>query len=110
VYIYGFSLSETIVGCAIVEFTRRDDIVLAIKVPAHARQTQWIGLSRKAIGEPRLATDCIDLYQVHRTDPETPVGRRSMHCGDVVKAGKAGYLGASSIYAWKFATMRRSAA
>src|SRR3982750_2536137 len=74
------------------------------------------GLSRKAILQEidaslaRLGTDYVDLYQIHRFDPETPVEETMEALHDVVKAGKARYLGASSMYAWQFARMQHAAA
>ena len=111
--IYSFGASEQIVGRAITQFARRDDIVLATKV--HQRMHDGpggSGLSRKAILEQvdasltRLGTDYIDLYQIHRFDPDTPVAETMETLHEVVKAGKARYLGASSMYAWQFATMQ----
>ena len=114
--IYGFGSSEQVVGRAIKELARRDDIVLATKV----HQTMHAGpggsgLSRKAIMEQidasliRLGTDYVDLYQIHRFDPETPVEETMEALHDVVKAGKARYLGASSMLAWQFAKMQHAA-
>ncbi|MDH6293073.1 aldo/keto reductase [Rhodococcus opacus] len=114
--IYSFGASETIVGRAIKELARRDDIVLATKV--HQRMHDGpggSGLSRKAIMEQvdasltRLGTDYIDLYQIHRFDPGTPVEETMEALHDVVKAGKARYLGASSMFAWQFAKMQYAA-
>ena len=73
------------------------------------------GLSRRAVMEQvdaslqRLGTDYIDLYQIHRFDPNTPVEETMEALHDVVKAGKVGYLGASSMWAWQFATMQHAA-
>ncbi|MGW3981919.1 aldo/keto reductase [Streptomyces mirabilis] len=111
--IYSFGASEEIVGRAIKQFARRDDIVLATKVHQHMHDGPGgSGLSRKAIMEQvdasltRLGTDYIDLYQIHRFDPQTPVEETMEALHDVVKAGKARYLGASSMYAWQFAKMQ----
>jgi aryl-alcohol dehydrogenase-like predicted oxidoreductase len=98
------------------QFTRRDDIVLATKVffPVHDGPG-GSGLSRKAIIEQidasltRLGTDYIDLYQIHRYDPETPVEETMQALDDVVKAGKVRYLGASSMFAWRFAKLQHAA-
>ncbi|GAA1727670.1 aldo/keto reductase [Streptomyces yatensis] len=113
---YGQGASEETVGRAIRKYTRREDIVLATKVffkmgdgPGGA------GLSRRAIMEQvdaslaRLGTDYIDLYQIHRLDPETPVEETMEALHDVVKAGKARYIGASSMWAWQFSKMQYTA-
>ena len=100
--IYNAGTSEETVGRALKEFTRRDDIVVATKVffPIHDGPG-GSGLSRKAIMEQidasltRLGTDYVDLYQIHRFDPDTPVEETMEALHDVVKAGKARYLGAS---------------
>jgi len=114
--IYGDGTSEEIVGRAIKAYTRREDVVLATKV--HFRMHDGpggAGLSRKAIMEQvdaslaRLGTDYVDLYQIHRFDPETPIEETMQALHDVVKAGKARYLGASSMWAWQFATMQHAA-
>jgi aryl-alcohol dehydrogenase-like predicted oxidoreductase len=111
--VYGFGSSEEIVGRAIRKYTRREDIVLATKV--HFRMHDGpggSGLSRKAIMEQidasleRLGTDYVDLYQIHRFDPETPVEETMEALHDVVKAGKVRYLGASSMLAWQFSKMQ----
>src|SRR3954447_4682690 len=111
--VYGFGTSEEIVGRAIKKYSRRDDIVLATKV--HFRMHEGpggSGLSRKAIMEQidaslsRLGTDYVDLYQIHRFDPNTPVEEVMEALHDVVKAGKARYIGASSMWAWQFAKMQ----
>jgi hypothetical protein len=110
--IYSFGASEEIVGRAIRKFTRRDDIVRATKVHQHMHDGPGgSGLSRKAIIEQvdaslsRLGTDYIDVYQIHRFDPETPVEETTEALHDVIKAGKARYLGASSMFAWQFAKL-----
>jgi 1-deoxyxylulose-5-phosphate synthase len=115
--IYSFGGSEKIVGRALKEFAQRDHIVLATKVHQHMHDGPGgSGLSRKAIMEQidasliRLDTDYIDLYQIHRFDPETPVEETMEALHDVVKAGKARYLGASSMWAWQFAKMQHVAA
>lgn len=109
---YSRGVSEEVVGRALRDFTRRDQVVLATKVfyPVvdHANSG---GLSRKHIMEAidgslsRLGVDYVDLYQIHRFDPHTPIEETLEALHDVVKAGKALYLGASSMYAWQFATM-----
>jgi aryl-alcohol dehydrogenase-like predicted oxidoreductase len=114
--VYGYGTSEEIVGRAIAKYTRREDVVLATKVhfPMH-EGPGGSGLSRKAIMEQidasltRLGTDHVDLYQIHRFDPDTPVEETMEALHDVVKAGKARYLGASSMWAWQFATMQYTA-
>ncbi|WP_326570220.1 aldo/keto reductase [Actinacidiphila glaucinigra] len=114
--IYGLGTSEEIVGRALKKYVQRDDIVLATKLfqPMH-QGPGGAGLSRKAVMEQvdaslrRLDTDYIDLYQIHRFDPETPVEETMEALHDVVKAGKARYIGASSMWAWQFATMQHTA-
>ena len=114
--VYGYGSSEEIVGRAIAAYTRRADVVLATKVffPMH-EGPGGRGLSRKAIMEQidasltRLGTDYVDLYQIHRFDPLTPVAETMEALHDVVKAGKARYIGASSMWAWQFATMQHTA-
>lgn len=114
--VYGRGSSEEIVGRAVRRYTRREDVVLATKV--HFRMHDGPGghgLSRKAILEQvdasltRLGTDHVDLYQIHRFDPDTPVEETMEALHDVVKAGKARYIGASSMYAWQLATMQHAA-
>ena len=107
--VYSDGTSEEIVGRALKDFGQRDRIVLATKV--HGRMhagPNGMGLSRKAIMSEidhslrRLGTDYVDLYQIHRWDPHTPIEETLEALHDVVKAGKARYLGASSMYAWQF--------
>jgi len=114
--IYGLGTSEEIVGRALRKYTRRDDIVLATKVfQPMSDGPGGSGLSRRAVMEQvdasltRLGTDYIDLYQIHRFDPNTPIEETMEALHDVVKAGKARYLGASSMWAWQFATMQHAA-
>jgi aryl-alcohol dehydrogenase-like predicted oxidoreductase len=114
--VYSDGTSEEIVGRALAEFTRRDEIVIATKVNGamHQGPNAW-GLSRKAIMTEidnslrRLGTDHVDLYQIHRFDPNTPVEETMEALHDVVKAGKARYIGASSMYAWQFSKMQYTA-
>ena len=113
---YSDGSSEEIVGRALHEFARRDEIVVATKVRYASRQAPNIGgLSRKAIFHEidaslkRLAMDHVDLYQIHRWDPHTPIEETMEALHDVVKAGKARYLGASSMHAWQFAKAQRAA-
>ncbi len=107
---YSAGTSEEIVGRALKDYARRDDIVLATKVYNRMRPgPNGAGLSRKAIMTEidhslrRLGTDYVDLYQIHRWDYETPIEETMEALHDVVKAGKARYIGASSMYAWQFA-------
>jgi 1-deoxyxylulose-5-phosphate synthase len=110
---YGYGTSEEIVGRAIKEYSRREDIVLATKVFFKMHDGPGgSGLSRKAIMEQidaslaRLGTDYVDLYQIHRFDPDTPVEETMEALHDLVKAGKVRYLGASSMWAWQFAKLQ----
>jgi aryl-alcohol dehydrogenase-like predicted oxidoreductase len=107
--VYSDGTSEEIVGRALRDFAPRHDVVLATKV--HGRMhagPNGRGLSRKAIMNEidaslrRLGTDYVDLYQIHRWDHETPIEETLEALHDVVKAGKARYIGASSMYAWQF--------
>jgi aryl-alcohol dehydrogenase-like predicted oxidoreductase len=107
--VYSDGHSEEIVGRALKDFTRRDEVVLATKVHGRMRPgPNGAGLSRKAIFAEidhslrRLGTDYVDLYQIHRWDPTTPIEETLEALHDVVKAGKARYLGASSMFAWQF--------
>ncbi|MET0329988.1 MAG: aldo/keto reductase, partial [Dyella sp.] len=106
---YSDGSSEEIVGRALREFTRRDEVVIATKVFLPMRQgPNGGGLSRKAIMSEidaslkRLGTDYVDLYQIHRWDHDTPIEETLEALHDIVKAGKVRYLGASSMYAWQF--------
>ena len=109
---YSDGVSEEIVGRALKEFTSRDRIVIATKVfnPMGDNPNQR-GLSRKHIMHAiddslrRLQTDYVDLYQIHRFDYTTPIEETVAALHDVVKAGKALYVGASSMFAWQFAKM-----
>jgi 1-deoxyxylulose-5-phosphate synthase len=114
--VYGYGTSEEIVGRAIRKYTRREDVVLATKVYFKVGEGPGgSGLSRRAIMEQvdaslaRLGTDYIDLYQIHRFDPETPAEETMEALHDVVKAGKVRYLGASSMWAWQFAKLQHTA-
>ena len=107
--VYSGGSSEEIVGRALRDFARRDEIVLATKVRFKMREDpNGQGLSRKAIFSEmdaslrRLGTDYVDLYQTHRWDYETPIEETLEALHDVVKAGKARYIGASSMFAWQF--------
>jgi 1-deoxyxylulose-5-phosphate synthase len=108
--VYSLGASEEITGRALKEYARRDEIVLATKVFSRMREgPNGTGLSRKAIFQEidaslrRLGTDYVDLYQIHRFDPTTPIEETLEALNDVVRAGKARYLGASSMFAWQFA-------
>ncbi|MGH9874210.1 MAG: aldo/keto reductase, partial [Pyrinomonadaceae bacterium] len=101
--------SEEIVGRALRDFARREEIVLATKVYYPMREgPNARGLSRKSImieidaSLRRLGTDYVDLYQIHRWDKHTPIEETLEALHDVIKAGKARYIGASSMYAWQF--------
>ena len=114
--VYSLGASEEITGRAVKEFAaRRDDVVIATKVfnpmSEHPERTNDGGLSRKHImasidrSLKRLGTDYVDLYQIHRFDPATPMEETVEALNDVVRAGKALYVGASSMYAWQFLKM-----
>jgi aryl-alcohol dehydrogenase-like predicted oxidoreductase len=113
---YGYGTSEEIVGRAIKKYARREDIVLATKVffPMYDGPG-GSGLSRRAVMEQvdasltRLGTDYVDLYQIHRFDPSVPVEETMEALHDVVKAGKARYIGASSMWAWQLSKMQHAA-
>jgi 1-deoxyxylulose-5-phosphate synthase len=108
--VYSAGSSEEITGAALLSMARRDELVIATKV--HGRMSpgpNGQGLSRKAILSEidnslrRLGTDYVDLYQIHRWDYDTPIEETLEALHDVVKAGKARYIGASSMHAWQFA-------
>lgn len=106
---YSDGTSEEIVGRALRDFARREEIVLATKVFYPMREgPNARGLSRKSIMTEidaslrRLGTDYVDLYQIHRWDNHTPIEETLEALHDVIKAGKARYIGASSMYAWQF--------
>jgi 1-deoxyxylulose-5-phosphate synthase len=114
--VYSLGSSEEIVGALLAEFAPREDVVIATKVHGRMRPgPNGAGLSRAAIMHEidaslrRLGTDYVDLYQIHRFDPQVPVEETMEALHDVVKAGKARYLGASSMYAWQFAKMQSAA-
>jgi aryl-alcohol dehydrogenase-like predicted oxidoreductase len=108
--VYTNGASEEVVGRALRDFSKRDDYVLATKVfnPMGPGPNDK-GLSRKHIMSAidaslkRLGTDYVDLYQIHRWDYDTPIEETMEALHDVVKAGKARYIGASSMYSWQFA-------
>jgi aryl-alcohol dehydrogenase-like predicted oxidoreductase len=114
--VYSDGTSEEITGRALRDFARRDEVVLATKVHGRTRPgPNGAGLSRKAIMSEidhsleRLGTDYVDLYQIHRADPRTPVEETMEALHDLVKAGKVRYIGASSMYAWQFAKHQHTA-
>ncbi|MCL6452635.1 MAG: aldo/keto reductase [Alicyclobacillus sp.] len=107
--VYSDGTSEEILGRALKDFVHRDDVVIATKVNGRMHPgPNGQGLSRKAIlreidaSLKRLGTDYVDLYQIHRWDYNTPIEETMEALHDVVKAGKARYIGASSMYAWQF--------
>lgn len=127
---YSAGVSEEITGRFVREFCRRDEVVVASKVffpvdlgfkggnasgPKPAIAPNSSGLSRKRIlaaidaSLARLGLDHVDLYQIHRFDPQVPVEETMEALHDVVRAGKARYIGASSMYAWQFAKMQAAA-
>ena len=113
---YSDGTSEEIVGRALRDFARREEIVLATKVFYPMREgPNARGLSRKSImieidaSLRRLGTDYVDLYQIHRWDKHTPIEETLAALHDVIKAGKARYIGASSMYAWQFSQAQYTA-
>ncbi len=108
--VYSAGTSEEYVGRALIDYARREEVVIATKVNGRMHKgPNGAGLSRKAIMTEidaslrRLGTDHVDLYQIHRWDDGTPIEETLEALHDVVKAGKARYIGASSMYAWQFA-------
>jgi 1-deoxyxylulose-5-phosphate synthase len=109
--VYSDGSSEEITGRALRDFADRDEIVLATKLNGRMRPgANGAGLSRKAVlteidhSLRRLGVDHVDLYQIHRWDPVVPIEETLQALDDVVRAGKVRYLGASSMWAWQFAT------
>jgi aryl-alcohol dehydrogenase-like predicted oxidoreductase len=107
--VYSAGSSEEITGRAIRDFAHREDVVLATKVHGRMRPgPNGAGLSRKAIvaeleaSLTRLGTDYVDLYQIHRWDPATPIEETLEALDSAVRSGKVRYLGASSMWAWQF--------
>jgi aryl-alcohol dehydrogenase-like predicted oxidoreductase len=107
--VYSIGVSEEILGRALRDFAKRDEVVIATKVRGRMREgANGEGLSRKAILSEidhslrRLQTDYVDLYQIHRWDYETPIEETMEALNDVVRAGKARYIGASAMWAWQF--------
>ena len=114
--VYSLGTSEEYVGRALAGMATRDDVVIATKVFMPMRDGRNAGgLSRKAIMTEvdhslrRLGTDYIDLYQIHRWDHRTPIEETMEALHDVVKAGKARYIGASSMWAWQFSKAQYTA-
>ncbi len=114
--VYSYGASEEITGRALRDLARREEVVIATKVWGRMRPgPNGNGLSRKAImleidaSLRRLSTDYVDLYQIHRWDDATPIEETMEALHDVVRAGKARYIGASSMYAWQFAKAQRVA-
>jgi aryl-alcohol dehydrogenase-like predicted oxidoreductase len=106
---YSIGASEEILGRALKDFARRDEIIIATKVHGKMREDpNGGGLSRKAILSEidnslrRLGTDYVDLYQIHRWDYETPIEETMETLNDIVRAGKARYIGASAMWARQF--------
>jgi aryl-alcohol dehydrogenase-like predicted oxidoreductase len=109
---YSEGVSEEVVGRALKDFAQRDQVVIATKVFYPTKEHPgYTGLSRKHIMEAidaslrRLGVDYVDLYQIHRFDPDTPIEETCEALNDVIKAGKARHIGASSMYVWQFAKM-----
>ncbi len=107
--VYSIGASEEILGRALKDFAKRDEVVIATKVHGKMREgPNGGGLSRKAIlseidnSLKRLDTDYVDLYQIHRWDYETPIEETMEALNDVVRAGKARYIGASAMWTWQF--------
>ena len=107
--IYADGFSEEIVGRALMDFARRDEVVIATKAwGSWGKGPNQGGLSRKALFQAvddslrRLGTDYIDLYQIHRWDNETPIEETLEALNDIIRAGKARCIGASSMHAWQF--------
>jgi len=114
--VYSQGTSEEYTGRSLWKHAEREDVVLATKVHGRMRPgPNGAGLSRKAIlreidaSLARLETDYVDLYQIHRWDPDVPIEETMEALHDVVRAGKVRYLGASSMYAWQFATAQHIA-
>ncbi|HKF45239.1 MAG TPA: aldo/keto reductase [Thermoanaerobaculia bacterium] len=109
---YSEGMSEEVLGRAVRDFAKREDLVIATKVfYPMGKSPNDRGLSRKHILSAidaslrRLGMDYVDLYQIHRYDPETPIEETMEALNDVVRSGKARYIGASSMYAWQLARM-----
>jgi len=114
--VYSDGTSEEFVGRALGEMARREEVVIATKVNGRMHPgPHGAGLSRVHIMQAidaslrRLGTDYVDLYQIHRFDPTVPVEETMEALNDVVRAGKARYIGASSMHAWQFAKLQFTA-
>ncbi len=114
--VYSDGSSEEITGTLLTEFAKRDEVVIATKVNGRMGPgPKGAGLSRAAIMTQideslrRLGTDYVDLYQIHRFDPKVPVEETMEALDDVVRSGKARYIGASSMWTWQFAQMQHAA-
>jgi aryl-alcohol dehydrogenase (NADP+) len=113
---YSLGVSEEVTGRALRDFARRDEVVLATKVYFPIGQgPNGGGLSRKHILDGidaslrRLGVDYVDLYQIHRWDNDTPIDETMEALHDIVRSGRARYVGASSMYAWQFAKAQYTA-
>jgi aryl-alcohol dehydrogenase-like predicted oxidoreductase len=114
--VYSKGSSEEILGRALKDFAKRDEVVIATKVrqPMGPGPNDY-GLSRKHIlssidaSLQRLGTDYVDLYQIHRWDYETPIEETMEALHDIVRAGKARYIGGSAMFAWQFAKAQHTA-
>ncbi len=114
--VYSSGMSETVLGNALRDFATRDEVVIATKVRfPMGKGLNDYGLSRKHIMSSidaslkRLGTDYVDLYQIHRWDHETPIEETMEALHDIVRAGKARYIGASAMFAWQFAKAQYTA-
>jgi 1-deoxyxylulose-5-phosphate synthase len=108
--VYSLGASEEVTGRALKDLVKRDEVVVATKVNGRMGPSpNAAGLSRKHIMDgidaslKRLGMDYVDLYQIHRWDPETPLEEMLRALDDIVRSGRARYIGASSMYAWQFA-------
>ena len=107
--VYSIGVSEEILGRTLKDFARRDEVIIATKLHGRMREgpnggglSRWSILNEIDNSLKRLQTDYIDLYQIHRWDPTTPIEETMEALNDVVRAGKARYIGASSMWAWQF--------
>ena len=114
--VYSAGSSEEITGSVLQELAKREEVVIATKLNGRMGPgTNGAGLSRGAVmtqidaSLKRLGTDYVDLYQIHRFDPEVPIAETMAALHDVVKSGKARYIGASSMWTWQFAEMQHVA-
>src|SRR3954469_12567239 len=114
--VYSLGSSEEITGQLLREFANRDEVVIATKVNGRMGPgPKGAGLSRAAIltqvdaSLRRLDTDYIDLYQIHRYDPNVPIEETMEALHDLVRAGKVRYIGASTMWTWQFAQMQHAA-